>query len=77
MYCVNRHWPALAREEIPLNPEAYFKTQARDCRRLARELSLREDREAMLSLARHYDREADRARAAEPVPTIEAPLPRA
>ena len=40
---------------------SYFATQARECRRLARHAEQRIDKGALLSLARHYDREVVRA----------------
>jgi hypothetical protein len=39
----------------------YFRAQARGCRELAATLSASAEKEALLMLARHYDREAGRA----------------
>jgi len=45
----------------------YFRVQARECRELAASMAASAEKEALLMLARHYDREAGRAAtAAEP-----------
>jgi hypothetical protein len=46
----------------------YFRLQAEECRDLARATPPSAERDSLLTLARHYDREAKRAAAsAEPV----------
>jgi hypothetical protein len=40
---------------------SYFAIQARECRKLARNADQHVDKGALLSLARHYDREVVRA----------------
>ena len=42
----------------------YFRVQARECRELASTLSASAEKEALMMLARHYDREAGRAASA-------------
>ena len=49
-----------------MEAELYFRRQAGECRRLAGDMAAREDKGAMLMLARHYDREAQQAAAAPP-----------
>jgi len=44
----------------------YFREQAQECRRLAGGLSPSRDRDALLMLAVHYEREAKRATQAAP-----------
>jgi len=39
----------------------YFRLQARECRELAATMAASTEKEALLMLARHYDREAGRA----------------
>jgi hypothetical protein len=41
----------------------YFRRQAEECRDLARAARASAERESLLTLARHYDREAKRAAA--------------
>jgi len=43
----------------------YFRVQARECRELAASMAASAEKEALLMLARHYDREAGRAAAAD------------
>ncbi len=44
----------------------YFRAQARECRQLAADLARSREKEGLLQLALHYEREAKRAAAAEP-----------
>ena len=55
-----------------MEAELYFRRQARECRRLADDMAAREDKGAMLMLARHYEREAQQAAAAAPPPAPRA-----
>ena len=51
-----------------MEAELYFRRQARECRRPADDMAAREDKGAMLMLARHYEREAQQAATAAPPP---------
>lgn len=46
----------------------YFRQQAGECRRLADDLAASREKEGLLMLARHYEREAKRAAAGTPAP---------
>lgn len=52
-----------------MEAQDYFRLQAAECRHLARAAGASAERESLLTLARHYDREAKRAEAvaAEPL----------
>jgi hypothetical protein len=48
---------------------AYLEQRARACRKLAKEVSPEETAEALIELARDYERQVDAAKTADPSPS--------